>query len=113
MSEIFFPSSSENAGSPGTVHVDAGDRELVYSLTLPELSEVRWNPPPQVRRGLKGVRRPVAFSSALWPWLASLGALGLLAEWILFGRFRRSASMEPSFWKIPLRLRAKARPSAR
>jgi hypothetical protein len=24
----------------------------------------------------------------LWPWLALLGAAGLLAEWFFFGRFR-------------------------
>ncbi len=101
------------AGSPGTVHMDAGDRELVYSLTLPELSEARWNPPPQAKRGLRGVRRRVAVSNALWPWLASLGALGLLAEWILFGRFRRSAEVHRTFWHIPLRLHAKARQTGR
>ena len=28
-------------------------------------------------------------SRDLWPWLALAGALGLLAEWLLYGRFRR------------------------
>jgi len=28
-------------------------------------------------------------STDLWPWLALAGAFGLLAEWILYGRFRR------------------------
>ena len=28
-------------------------------------------------------------STDLWPWLALAGGLGLLAEWVLYGRFRR------------------------
>jgi hypothetical protein len=28
-------------------------------------------------------------STDLWPWLAIAGGLGLLAEWVLYGRFRR------------------------
>jgi hypothetical protein len=90
------------AGSPGTVLVNAGDRELVYSSTLPELSESRWTPPPQARRGLAGLRRSVAGSRGLWPLLAVLGALGLLAEWILYGRYRRAASVHRASWRLIL-----------
>lgn len=99
------------AGAPGTVQVNAGDRALIYSLTLPELSEAAWTPPPSVKRGLAGVRRRVAGSSETWPLLAALGALALLAEWILYGRYRRHAGQTRPLWRLPLNLRAKARPA--
>jgi hypothetical protein len=72
--------------SPGTVRVLAGDRETVYSLTLPEVAETRWEPPSQT---LRGVPRPAGTGPAsrdLWQALALAGAAGLLAEWMLFGR---------------------------
>jgi hypothetical protein len=28
-------------------------------------------------------------STDLWPWLALAGGIGLLVEWVLYGRFRR------------------------
>jgi hypothetical protein len=31
----------------------------------------------------------VESSTDLWPWLALAGGFGLLAEWVLYGRFRR------------------------
>ena len=57
-------------GTAGTVRVVAGDREMVYSFTLPELADTKWTPPPGTRRG---VPRPVEGRPAfveLWPWLA-------------------------------------------
>jgi hypothetical protein len=72
--------------SPGTVRVLAGDRETVYSLTLPEVAEIRWEPPSQT---LHGVPRPAGTGPAsrdLWRALALAGAAGLFAEWMLFGR---------------------------
>jgi hypothetical protein len=77
------------SGSPGVVRVVAGDREYVYSQTLPELWDTRWEPPAEVRRGIP---RPQPFAPGtgnLWPWLALAGGAGLMAEWFLFGRFRR------------------------
>jgi hypothetical protein len=77
------------SGVPGTVRVHAGDRELVYALTLPEVGDVEWQVPAGVRRG---VPRAVTFGAPpadLWPWLALAGALGLAIEWMLFGRGRR------------------------
>jgi hypothetical protein len=61
----------------------------VYSLTLPQMWESRWEPPQGARRGIP--RPPVlgADYAELWRWLAILGAAGLVAEWILFGRLRR------------------------
>jgi len=78
------------SGTPGTVRVLAGDRESVYSLTLPQLWESKWDVPPQTRRGIPRFAAPVGGAIDLWQWLALAGGAGLLAEWILFGRFRRA-----------------------
>ncbi|HTT62691.1 MAG TPA: VWA domain-containing protein [Bryobacteraceae bacterium] len=77
------------SGTAGTVRVLAGDREYVYSLTLPQLWESQWNVPPETRRGLPRFTAPLGEATDLWQWLALAGGAGLLAEWILFGRFRR------------------------
>ncbi len=74
------------SGTPGTVRVQAGDRETVYSLTLPEMWNARWQAPAGVKHGLPGFRPVSAISRDLWEALAVLGGLGLLAEWLLFGR---------------------------
>lgn len=81
--------------SPGVVRVMAGDREAVYSLTLPEVAETRWESPAGT---LRGVPRPGGTGPAsrdLWQVLALAGAAGLFAEWLLFGRglrLRRKAA---------------------
>ena len=70
------------SGAPGTVRVRMGDRENVYSLTLPDVGEAVWRVPASVH---KGVPRAVVADAAprnLWPWLALLGghrAAGRLA----------------------------------
>ena len=74
------------SGTPGTVRVLSGDRETVYSLTLPELWDSKWEPPASVRRGLPGFRPAASLSRDLWEFLAVLGGLGLLVEWLLYGR---------------------------
>ncbi len=74
--------------TPGTVRIVAGDRELVYSLTLPEVAETKWTPPKDARRGIPAPVPTRLEYAELWPWLALAGALGLLAEWFLFGRRR-------------------------
>ncbi len=71
--------------TPGTVRVLAGSRERIYSLTLPDVADTKW----QVPRGvLRGIGRVAASSppGQVWPALALAGALGLLLEWMLFGR---------------------------
>jgi hypothetical protein len=73
---------------PGTVRIAAGDRELVYSLTLPEMAETKWTPPKNARHGIPAPIPARLEYAELWPWLALAGALGLLAEWFLFGRRR-------------------------
>ncbi len=76
------------SGTPGIVRVLTGDRELVYSLTLPQPGDVVWKP-ASVRHGMPG-RAPYEPSARdIWQWLAVLAAAGLVADWMLFGRMRR------------------------
>jgi hypothetical protein len=77
------------SGTPGGVKVVAGDREYLYSLTLPELWESKWTPPADAHLGIPRFAQVLDSSTDLWPWLALLGGLGLLVEWVLYGRFRR------------------------
>ena len=79
------------SGNPGTVRLTAGDREMVYSLILPEVSEAKWEPPAGVKRGVPAARSASVSSFDLWQILALLGAAGLLLEWFLYGRFGRQA----------------------
>lgn len=75
-------------GAPGVVRVLTGDRELVYSLTLPQPGDTVWKP-SNVKLGLPP-RAPLGPTSRdLWHWLALAGAAGLLADWILYGRIDR------------------------
>jgi len=74
------------SATPGTVRVQSGDRETVYSLTLPELWDAKWEAPASVKRGLPGFRSAAGLSRDLWELLALLGGLGLLTEWLLYGR---------------------------
>jgi len=90
------------SGTPGTVRVLAGDREYVYSLTLPQLWESQWDVPPETRRGIPKFAAPLPEATDLWQWLALAGGAGLLAEWILFGRFRRRVA-RPSRWPAVMR----------
>jgi hypothetical protein len=71
------------------VRVVAGDREYLYSLTLPELWDSKWEPPADAHQGIPRFQQMTESSGDLWPWLALAGGLGLLAEWLLYGRFRR------------------------
>jgi hypothetical protein len=82
-------------GKPGTVRVIAADREFVYSLTLPQLWESKWEPPASAKHGVPAPQKTTAGSRDLWPALAVLGALGLLTEWFLYGRMRRLVSRRP------------------
>ncbi len=74
------------SGTPGTVHVQTKDRETNYSLTLPEMWDAKWEAPAGVKRGLPAFRSATSVSRDLWEWLALLGGLGLLTEWMLYGR---------------------------
>jgi hypothetical protein len=72
------------------VRVIAGNSERVYSLTLPEMWDVKWAPPATARRGIPAWNDSIRRSRSLWPWLALIGAALLLAEWILFGSYTTS-----------------------
>jgi hypothetical protein len=76
------------AGAPGTVRVLMGDRELVYSLNLPDVAEAVWKAPPTVRHGIPRASEQGGSATDLWPWLALAGGLGLFIDWLLFGRSR-------------------------
>src|SRR5579862_1435300 len=76
------------SGAPGTVRVQMADRELVYSLTLPDVAEATWKVPAGVRKGIPRAAAAEAVPTDLWPWLAILGGFGLLADWLLYGRSR-------------------------
>ena len=76
------------AGAPGIVRVLTGDRELVYSLTLPQPGDVVWKP-ASVLHGMPSRAPYEPAAKDIWQWLAILGAAGLIADWILFGRMRR------------------------
>jgi hypothetical protein len=85
------------ASDPGTVRVLTGERELVYSLTVPEVGDTTWQIPTNVRRGVPR-RTPIeAVSTDIWYWLALAGAACLLAEWIIYGRHKtRLRAMQAS-----------------
>jgi hypothetical protein len=76
------------AGTPQTVRVISSGREQVHSLSLPEVASTTWQPPRSAIRGIPGqIERAV--SRDLWRYLAVLGMLGLLIEWLLYGRAKR------------------------
>jgi hypothetical protein len=89
------------SGKPGTVRVRMGDRELVYSLTLPDLAEASWKAPASLPKGLPKASFAGSTTTDLWPWLALAGALGLLADWLLYGR-TRALRLRPSKVATPV-----------
>jgi hypothetical protein len=95
------------SGAPGLVRVTAGDREMVYSLTLPDVAEKPWAIPATAKRGIPRGFAGVPVGRELWPWLALAGGLGLFLDWMLYGRWRaykaRTASATMRFPKTPWR----------
>lgn len=85
-----------------TVRVLSGEREAVYSLTLPEVGTSVWEPPPEARRGVPRQAPGGAASRDLWQWLALAGGLVLLFEWLWFGRQARRPAL--GAWLRKLRL---------
>ncbi len=61
--------------------------------SVPQLWDGKWEPPAGARRGIPRWPPVPAGSSDLWPWLAIAGGLGLLFEWLLYGRFRRRSGL--------------------
>jgi hypothetical protein len=93
------------SGNPGTVRLQTGDREVVYSLTLPDLGDSTWKVPARAATDIPKTSVSGPVSTDLWPWFAIAGALGLLADWILFGRTRavRFASADGKGLPLPWR----------
>jgi hypothetical protein len=98
------------SGAPGRVRVRMEDRELVYSLTLPDIAEAAWRVPAGVKKGVPRGVGQAALPTDIWPWLALAGGLGLLIDWLMFGRSRafrlrggQIAMPAPSTWKAPWR----------
>ena len=75
------------AGESARVRVIAGNTERVFSLTLPEMGDVKWTPPANVRHGIPAWNDSLRRNRDWWPWLALLGAAILLAEWLAYGRY--------------------------
>ena len=63
------------SAAPGIVRVSAANRELVYSLTLPQAGDAVWKP-DGVRAGIPRRSDLGPSSRDVWQWLALLGALG-------------------------------------
>jgi von Willebrand factor type A domain/Aerotolerance regulator N-terminal len=95
------------SGTPGSVRVLAGDHEYMYSLTLPQLWDSRWDPPADAQKGIPRFAAVLDSWVEIWPWLAVAGAAGLLAEWLLYGRFRRAGRATATI-PGPMLLRRKA-----
>jgi len=76
------------SGASGVVRVITGDRELVYSLTLPGVAEALWKPPASVRKGIPRSMSDGVTTTDIWPWFAVAGILGFVLDWLLFGRSR-------------------------
>lgn len=92
------------SGAPGTVRVLTGSREVVYSLTLPDVGESLWRAPATVHRGIPRAVGNSVSTTDIWPWFAVLGAVGLLLDWLLFGRSRAyrlkaAKSVVGSIWR--------------
>jgi hypothetical protein len=75
------------AGQASRVRVITGNSERVFSLTLPEMWDVKWTVPANVRHGIPAWNDALRRNRDWWPWLAVLGAFVLLGEWIAYGRY--------------------------
>jgi hypothetical protein len=78
------------AGRPERVRVITGNSERVYSLTLPELWDLKWTVPSTARRGLPSWNDAIHRTTDLWPYMAMLGAGLLVLEWVVWGRHSAS-----------------------
>ena len=65
-----------------------GSAIRIRFTSVPDVAEAVWKPPANVRRGVPRASLDAATQTDLWPWLAVLGGLGLLTDWLLYGRSR-------------------------
>jgi hypothetical protein len=78
------------AAHPEILSIESPGRQRVLSLTLPDVAENHWQPPTTAASGLPASVAWRSNSVTLWQSLAILGAIGLVAEWLLFGRRRKA-----------------------
>jgi hypothetical protein len=76
------------ADRPSIVKIVSPDRERVLSLTLPGIGTFHWKPPSTVSRSLPAAGWLGRSAVDLWKWLAVFGGIGLLIEWMFFGKQR-------------------------
>jgi hypothetical protein len=79
------------AGTPGTVRISGAGSDLIYSTALPEVPGATLELPAGTREGIPSRSDSLSFSQDVWQWLALLGGLGLLIEWLIYGASRRLA----------------------
>jgi hypothetical protein len=89
------------SGAPGIARVINGDRETIYSQSLPEMPDTKWKTPAGAKRGLPNFRDNVKAAHDTWQIFAILGALGLLIEWLLYGRLDRMISRARNLLRWP------------
>jgi hypothetical protein len=98
------------SGTAGTVRV-TGRRSRICLLA--DAAAARGIPsgmcPRKRAAAFRGSPRPCGRPPILWQWLALAGGAGLLAEWILYGRFRRSVA-RVSRRPVPMKKAAARRP---
>lgn len=75
---------------PGTVRILEAGREVVYSLTLPDLPDQSWDAPKTIASGVPEAIGAFEEAKELWRWLAIAGALLLLWEWWKFAKGQRA-----------------------
>ncbi|MCZ2148622.1 MAG: BatA and WFA domain-containing protein [Bryobacterales bacterium] len=95
-------------GTPGIVRVHLGDREFVYSLSLPDIADSAWEPPKTVRAGFASIGGFESAARDIWQWLALTGAFLLIAEWFFFGRNTQDRPFVLKLFKRPAPDRRKA-----
>ncbi len=77
------------AGAPGSVKVVAGDREYLYSLSLPQLWDSKWQPPADAHTGMPHFAAIFDNSMDVWPVVGAAGRFGPDRGMAAYGRFRR------------------------
>jgi hypothetical protein len=82
-----------------------GDHESVYSLSLPEMGDTKWKAPADAKRGLPSFTDNIQAVHDTWRIFAILGGLGLLIEWLLFGRLERAMVRARNLLRWPASLR--------
>jgi hypothetical protein len=93
------------SGAPGVVRVVNGDHESIYSLSLPEMGDTKWKAPADAKRGLPSFTDNIQAVHDTWRIFAILGGLGLLIEWLLFGRLERVMVRARNLLRWPSSLR--------